>query len=272
LDYNSLPPHLLESITGELSGEEITGIVLAGSYARGEANQFSDVDIAPFLREGAPPRRKQLFYRDGYLVSISYKTVAGVRADLDLPNRAIWVVNGYRGARVLLDRDGSIQGLLREIEAFDWEPLQQAANEYAGASLAGSAEAVHKLLGDLAASDHRAVALMTTNLLGNLTDLIAVQRGVLVKSDRTYYRQVQESIGLDSAWTRYHNIAAGVTPSPDDGQDTPAGLQGLAVLALYEETLALLENVIAPGHRETASQALRIAGEARAGRLEANTE
>lgn len=258
MDYKSLPPHLIESITGDLADEEIAGIVLAGSYARGEATPYSDIDIAPFLREDARPRRKQLFYRDGYLVSVSYKTVAGVRADLALPNRAIWVVNGYRGARVLLDRDGSILALLRDIEAFTWEPLQEAANLYAGASLAGSAEAVRKLLGDLLNGNDLALAFMTTNLLWNLTDLVAVQRGVMVKSDRTYYRQVQESVGLESAWTRYHNIAAGVTPLPTDAPGTTARSRAIAVLELYKETLTLAEGFIAPGHIETARQAVRI--------------
>jgi hypothetical protein len=257
LDSNSLPPHLIESITGELTGEEIAGIVLGGSYARGDATRFSDLDFAPFLREGAPPRKKQLFYRDGYLVSISYKTVAGVRADMTLPNRAIWVVNGFRGAKVLLDRDGSIQGLLRDIEAFAWEPLQQAANDYAGASLVGSAEAVHKLLGDLSAGDDLALAFATANLLSTLTDLVAVQRGILVKSDRTYYRQVQESVGPDSAWTRYHNIAAGVTPLPPGTPRTPATSRAIAVLALYKETVELVGPFIAPTHRETATQTVR---------------
>jgi hypothetical protein len=262
LDYNALPPHLIESITGELSDEEIAGIVLGGSYARGEATPFSDIDFAPFLREGAAPRKKQLFYRGGYLVSISYKTVAGVVSDMKLPNRAIWVVNGFKGARVLLDRDGSITGLLRKIEAFAWEPLQRAANDYAGASLAGSAEAVHKLLGELYVGDDLALSLATANLLTNLTDLVAVQRGVLVKSDRTYYRQVQESVGTESAWTQYHNVVTGVTQGPLDAQSTPPRLRALAVLALYKQTVALVEPFVAPSHRETALQAIRALREA----------
>jgi hypothetical protein len=261
LDYHSLPPPLIESITAELSDEETAGIVLGGSYARGDANRFSDVDFAPFLREGAQPRKKQLFYRDGYLVSISYKTVAGVTSDMKLPNRAIWVVNGFKGARVLLDRDGSLAGLLREIEAFAWGPLQQAANDYAGASLAGSAEAVHKLLGDLSIDDDLALSLSTANLLSNLTDLVAVQRGVMVKSDRTYYRQVQESAGPESAWTRYHNIAAGITQGQGHPQSIPARSRALAVLALYKETATLVERDISAGHRETAVYAVRILSE-----------
>lgn len=261
MDFHSIPPHLIESITGELADEEIAGIVLGGSYARGDATRFSDLDFAPFLREGVSPRKKQLFYRDGYLVSISYKTVAGVRADMKLPNRAIWVVNGFKGAKVLLDRDGSIQGLLSDIEAFTWEPLQQVANEYAGASLVGSAEAVHKLLGDLSAGDDLALSLATANLLSTLTDLVAVQRGVLVKSDRTYYRQVQESVGPASAWTRHHNIAAGVTPLPPGTQRSPATSRAMAVLALYKETVALVGPFIAPTHRETALQVIRLLSE-----------
>jgi hypothetical protein len=258
VNYSSLPPHLIEGIVRELDDPEIVGIVVGGSYARGDATRFSDIDIAPFLREGAPHRKKQLFYRDGYLVSISCKTVAGVRADMTLPSRAIAVVNGFRGAKVLLDRDGSIEGLLRDIEAFTWEPLQQAANEFAGASLAGSAEAVHKVLAHLSSGDDLALSYATTNLLNNLTEIVAVQRGVMVKSDRTYYRQVQEAVGLESVWTRYHNVATGVASLSAEVQNTSVRSRGLAVLALYRETLSLVESFIALSHRETATQVANI--------------
>lgn len=261
MDFSSLPLHLIESIVRELDDQEIVGIVLGGSYARGDATRFSDVDIAPFLQESAPPRRKQLFYRDGHLVSISYKTVAGVRADITLPSRAIGVVNGFRGAKVLLDRDGSIEELLRDVEAFTWEPLQQAANVFAGASLAGSVETVHKVLAQLSSGDELALSYATTSLLNNLTEIMAVQRGVMVKSDRTYYRQVQESVGPQSAWTRYHAIAVGVTPSSPGSQVTPATSRAIAALALYKETVRLVERFIAHHNRETAAQAVRMIDE-----------
>lgn len=243
---------LLNALLAELDDDDTTGIVLGGSYARGQATQYSDIDLAPFLNDGAPPRKKRVLYRDGFLVSVSYKTVSAVRRDLTLPNRAIWVVNGFKGAWVLLDKDGSVGALMREIEAFAWEPLQEAANEFAGQSLVYLAEGVHKVLGDLARGDELALANSASTLLTWLTELMAVQRGVLIKSDRTYYRQVQEAVGFESDWSRYHRIALGVEPGQQVG--SPIAARSLAALSLYKETFALVEGVIGASHLDDARQ------------------
>src|SRR5260370_1138114 len=80
-----------------------------------------------------------------------------------------------------------------------------------------------------------AVAYATAELLSGLTEAVAVQRGVLVKSDSTYYRQVQESAGQGSAWTRYHRLAAGIASAPSEY--APATARGIAALLLYVETV-----------------------------------
>lgn len=247
---------LLNTLVTELDDDEITGIVLGGSYARGEATQYSDIDLAPFLTNEAAPRKKHVFYRDGYLVSVSYKAVSAVLRDLTLPSRAIWVVNGFKGAWVLLDKEGSVGELMQEIEAFAWEPLQEAANEFAGQSLVYLAEGVHKVLGDLARGDELALTNSASSLLTWLTELMAVQRGVLIKSDRTYYRQVQEAVGLDSAWSRYHRISTGVEPSQHEG--SPVAARGIAAVSLYRETFTLVRGVIARNYLETAHQTVQL--------------
>jgi hypothetical protein len=74
------------------------------------------------------PPPKKFSYRERRLVSIGFKAIAGVRSELARPERAIFIVSGYR--RVLLDKDGSVSKLMREIETFKWEPLQRAADNY----------------------------------------------------------------------------------------------------------------------------------------------
>jgi hypothetical protein len=52
------------------------------------------------------PPPKKFTSREGRLVSIGFKAIAGVRSELARPERAIFIVTGFR--RVLLDKDGAV--------------------------------------------------------------------------------------------------------------------------------------------------------------------
>jgi hypothetical protein len=90
---------------------------------------------------------------------------------------------------------------------------------------------------------------------------VAIQRGVLVKSDSTYYRQIEESIGLDSTWTRYHRIGAGVDAGSTDVP--PVVARGIATLHLYQETARLLWSILEPPQREVIGQTVKVIEKAR---------
>src|SRR6266700_7127894 len=240
-----LSEEFLNALVIELNNDNIVGIILGGSYARNEATPFSDVDIACFVPDSLKPTPKRFIYRDGRLLSIGTKTVADIRSELARPERAIFIVSGFR--RVLLDRDGSVGRLIREIETFDWEPLKRAADSYANFGMMIYAEHVHKILSEIFKRDDLALSCATSKLLSCLIEAVAVQCGVLVKNDSTYYRQVQETMGLDSAWTRYHRLASGVD---------------VVALNLYRETVALLRPTMHSDHLEVAEQAIRVIDEA----------
>ena len=244
----------LNALVVELDNDEIVGIIFGGSYARNEATPFSDVDIACFVPDSMKPPPKRFNYRDGRLLSIGYRTVADTRLELARPERAIFIVTGFR--RVLLDKDGSVRRLMREIETFKFGPLQEGANRYASFAMMLAAEQVHKILSEIFKRDDLALSYAISKLFSWLTEAVAVQRGVLVKNDSAYYRQVQEAAGLESAWTRYHRLAAGVDAAP--GDDRPVKTRGIAVLCLYRETLVLLRTAMQIDHLQVAEQAVQI--------------
>jgi Nucleotidyltransferase domain len=250
-----LSGEFLNTLVAELDNDDIVGIIFGGSYARNEATPFSDVDLACFVSDSVKPLPKRFIYRDGRLVSIGSRTVAGTHSELARPERAIFIVSGFR--RVLLDKDGSVSRLMREIETFKWEPLQRAADNYTSFGMMIYAEQVHKILSEIFKRDDLALSYATSKLLFSLTEAVAIQRGVLVKNDSTYYRQVQETVGLDSAWTRYHRLAIGVDLVPIEKR-------GIATLKLYQETVALLRTTMLPDHLEVTEQAVRVFDEATA--------
>jgi hypothetical protein len=258
---------LLAELVAELDAREVLGIFLGGSYARGAPTLYSDVDLAPVLPDDAtlPPKRYE--YRAGRLISISPKALAGWRTQMTQPERAIYAVPSVRECRILLDKDGSLARLQQEAFAFRWEPLQPAADAFADDVLQHMPEYVHKILGGIATRDESMMAYAVGNLARFVTGAVATQRGVLVVSQNTLYRQLWEELGLESAWTRAHAAAVGSAPVEHTPVLAPSTLieRAFAALRLYIETIRLLRPILLPGTRQVADECIRIIQQAHPG-------
>src|SRR5258708_6794888 len=209
---------LLAALVTELDAREVVGFYLGGSYARGAPTLYSDVDLAPVLPDDAALPPKYYEYRAGRLISISPKALVGWRTQMTQPERAIYAVPSVRELRILLDKDGSLARLQQEAFAFRWEPLQPAADAFADNVLQQMPEYVHKLLGGIATRDESMMAFAVGELAHFVTGAVATQRGMLVVSQNTLYRQLWEERGLGRALTRAHAVAGGSAP----GGATPA--------------------------------------------------
>lgn len=250
----SLSDEFLNTLITEMDNDDIVGISLGGSHARGEATTYSDVDLACFVPDSSKQRPKRFLYRDGHLVSIGTKSIAGVRDDLLHPERVIWLASSFatpRTRRILLDKDGFVHQLMQDIENFNWEPLQAKADGYASFGLMLSIERAQKILSLLAQADTLGLAYAIAKLFSNLTEIVAVQRGVMIKTDSTYYQQVEQAVGLDSAWTLFHR-------SITIGGSEPLAIeaQAIACLHLYRETVHLLRPILRPAHRAVIEESL----------------
>lgn len=249
----SLDAQLIASLLQEIDGPDVAGIVLGGSYARGEATPYSDLDFGLLMKGDATPHLKRYFYHDNLLVSVSPKTVAGVRADIARPERAIYIIEGLRNCIILLDKDGSVGKLVQELQAFRWEPLQTLADAYASFGMMLLAELAHKVLSEVLRGEHTAIAHSINKLEHWLTEEVAVQRGVLIKTEGTYHLQVQQAAG--PTWTHYHRLATGVDPALA-GCD-PLLARASAALHLYLATLDLLRPSMQPEHLQVAEKAVQ---------------
>jgi hypothetical protein len=254
----ALSEEFLQGLVAELDNDDIVGITLGGSYARGEATPYSDIDLACFYTDDATLPFKRFMYRSSLLVSISPKTVAGFRSDLARPEKAIFAAASPH--LVLLDKDGSVKQLIREIAAFRWGPLQPTANEYASLEMTLATEQIHKILSEILRRDDMAIAYATAKLLSWLTTIVAVQRGVAVRSDSVYYLQVQVSVGGASVWARYHRIVAGIDELP--ASVSSIKVRAVAALHLFQETATLLRPIMQPDHLAVVEHALHVFQEA----------
>ena len=250
----SLAEEFLHALVQELDHEDIVGITLGGSYARGTATLYSDVDLACFWREGLRPPPKRFLYRGGKLISVKMTSVTEIREMLKRPQSAMLFASGTQ--RLLMDKDGSVARLLAEIEAFRWEDLQLAVNAHVSLWMMLKAEDVQKVLREFQQENAPGLALVITKLVAELTLLTALCHRTLITSDSTYYQQVQEAAGRDSAWTRYHRIGTGLEAGPTG--IAPLRARGIAVLHLYRETLVFARPAMQTEHRAIAEQVLRI--------------
>lgn len=252
-----LSEEFLRELVQELDHEDLVGIMLGGSYARGEATRYSDLDFACFWREGLRPPPKRFFYRQGKLISVKQTSVAEFRAMLTRPGSAMHV----KGKRLLLlDKDGSMAQLFHEIDMFRLETLQPEANAQNSLWLMLMAEEVHKILKAFQQENEPALAYATAKLVTELTLIAMHSRGVQVIGDSSYYQQIEVAVGADSAWTHYHRVVAGLEEGP--AQIKPLRARGLAVLNLYRETLALIRSTMKNEQLAVVEQALAIVAEA----------
>ena len=236
----SLADAFLAELVQELDHADIVGMTLGGSYARGAATPYSDIDLICFWREGVNPPPKRFLYRREKLVSVKMASVAEIRGMLARPQAAVLFASGQH--RILLDKDGSISRLLQEIAAFRWETLQAAASESISIWMMLTAENVHKILSDFWRGNEPGIAYATSKLVADLTLLVAMRYGLLITSDSTYYQQVEEAAGSDSAWTYYHRLALGLKPGMEG--IPPVRARGIAALHFYRETFALLRPIM----------------------------
>lgn len=249
----------IQSVLERIDSPDVIGVGIVGSYARGQENKYSDVDIDIFVSQlpENPYERFTLRCWDNKLISLKFTLLDDERAALTSPRRAIWAVPGLRGMKILLDKDGSMADLQKAAQDFDWSSLQSTANEVASEHVMGCAEEAHKILNGLARGHESTVLYATWGLVSAMLEAVAVQRGIMIISENRYFDLIQDSVGRDSAWTRAFRTAWGLDAGASQFQS-----RGAAALTLYCLTADMFDELIPEKHREVVKKTLQSIKEA----------
>ena len=255
----SLSDPFIPSLLEKIDSPDVIGVGIVGSYARGQESKYSDVDVDIYVSKlpENPYDCYTLRYWDNRLVSLKYTVLDDERSGLMDPRRAIWVVPGVSGMKILLDKDGSLTALQKAAREFDWSPLQSAADEYAAEQIMGNAEEVHKILNGLVRGHESTVLYATWGLVKNMLEAVVVQRGIMIVSENRYFDLIQDSVGRDSKWTGAFRAAWGLDAASSQYQS-----RGAAALKLYRLSAEMFDALIPEKHRNAVNRTLQIIKEA----------
>ena len=252
---NGLQDPLLLSLIARLTQPGVLGFALVGSYARGENQSHSDVDLDIFVEE-LPPEAYTLQFHNGKLISLKYILLRDEYDSLTKPEKAVWAVPGLRQMRILQDETGQIAKLQRTARDFQWDPLQNVANEYAVGKLMGCAEEAHKIMGGLIQNHESKVLYAAWGMFKELSFAVLVQAGLMIDSENRLFDIIQNYLGHDHAWTRAFRLSFGMDV---EGMEMPAfQTRGRAALDLFVQTAFLFKDIIRDAHREVIENTLQL--------------
>lgn len=255
-----LAPHLTEWTT-----EATVAFALLGSYARGVAGHFSDLDVVQFVNDDrlADNSRSFLIERiagsdspnsaasgqnSTCLVVRSTATPGQVESWFTEPGQAVNFVAGLREGRPLWDPHGAFAAIQERARRFVWTAaLQEKASWLAGQEMVGWIEEVHKGLEGLRRNDAGRLLNARFGLSWGLAGVVRLQKGVLSASDNSFFEDVVAAVGTESDWARLLHGAFGV---PDGESGSCSSLHEMVRygLLLYCETFELLNESVSGEH------------------------
>jgi Nucleotidyltransferase domain len=250
----------VEQLVQRFDAPGVRAIVLMGSYARGEAGPYSDIDVVRFTGEQEVTGASSYLF-DGRLVVVSNVAPGQVERWFSEPEVVTDTVMGIRRARALLDRDGYFAAIRQRAEAFEWDQaMQERANRRASAALVGWIEEAHKGLAGLQRNDVGRLLQARYGLSWGLSRVMKVQRGVLISGDNAFYDEVARAMAHQPAWMRLNRAAFGI--EGEDGRAPSLSEQVQAGLRLYILTAELLAPVLQAEDRPLITHTIELIREA----------
>lgn len=241
-------PEVLEEVLRELrAAPGVRAVFLTGSHARGEADEFSDVDVSVLVSSDEFVRN-DVAYRRGVLVSVERSTAPHRERAFSEPETTLWNLLSLRSGVPLHDPDGVFADLQRRARAFTWAEVEEQAHARAAALVAGVAEELHKVRGGLLAGDEGRVAYALLGLTFALGNAALLGTGTLIPSENRYLTLARDAWD-DLAWQSTYGRMVGLTGGN-------MGARGRAALTAYQRAFTLTRWQDGPD-RELAREAAR---------------
>jgi hypothetical protein len=216
-------------------------VVLEGSYARGDARKFSDIDMWVL----GDRRSQRTLVRNGFVIHVERTTEAQERARFRDPRRAGSCVVGWREALLVRDPHGLAAQLQRAARRWSYGPIATRCDRWVAAQVADLAEEGVKLVRALGAGETATAAVQRNLIVDRLAVVVAVHRRMLWGSENALWERVARRVGGRWAAAQRRALALG-------GESIASS--GAAALDLYLRTAAMVDRTFDPTQRATVDQ------------------
>jgi hypothetical protein len=253
----TLSQDFLETIVKRFKTPSVKAIALRGSYAKGNADDYSDIDIVRFTEDAAEVKSDGSYLLGDKLVTLSTALPNEVEKWFTEPGSATRAIASLCQTKTLYDTHSFFADVQARANAFVWTSEMQAkANQEVSKQMVGLVEEVQKGLGGLQNNNVGKLLQARFGLSWQLAGVMEIQRGVLIESDNSVVAQIIEAVGLESAWSYWCKRAFGI-----EG----AGLceEVTAGLNLYVETYQLVRDVLRSADEPLVTHAIRLIEQAR---------
>jgi predicted nucleotidyltransferase len=151
----TISQEFLDTLVNQFKTSSVKALALKGSYARGTADEYSDVDILRLANE-MDTRADGSYLLENKLVTISTVLPHDIERWFSEPGLATRVIAGLRQAKALGDPENFFAEVQARANAFTWTPEMQAkANEEVSKQMVRLVEEVQKGLGGLQNNNER---------------------------------------------------------------------------------------------------------------------
>jgi predicted nucleotidyltransferase len=202
---------LVQAIDIREYGEATVGMLLTGSFARGNPTPQSDVDLIVSSADIQTGSQRVLRHR-GTLVTIkiqSRETLAAVLVD---PRSACRYLTGLSHSVPLIDQGGFLRDLLNKARNFEWTAeMIFSAHRAAASELIGWLEEVHKGVAGLESGDSGRMLQAVHGCSWGMLRVAQLHLGVLEGSDNTVVDDVTTVVGWGTRWSTLLRTAIGLT-------------------------------------------------------------
>jgi len=252
-DSETLSPAMKRELVSRFGGPGVPLAVL-GSFARGDAGPFSDIDVVRFSDDMALRSTDGTFFVRGRLAVVATVSQEDVASWFDRPELIVNYIGGLRYAHALADEDGVIAGLRERAVAFRWtSELSRRADAWVGEQMVGWVEEVFKGLEGLRRDDVGRLLSARFGLSWGLSRVMVVHRRLLLEGDNAMHAALTAALGESSTWVALRDRVFGVADSQD--ARTLRG-QVRAGVELYRETAAVVADGLSVGERGLVEAAL----------------
>jgi predicted nucleotidyltransferase len=195
------------AIAREFAVRGASAVILSGSWARGDARRFSDVDLWVIGRR----KRSTFLVRRGLMVSIKETTIAQELQDLQNPRYAGQVVYAWRDAIPLYDPRSIAARLKDRVARFRWSTIRRRVDRWVAQQLVGWAEEAVKLTRLMAEGRHES-ADVQRNLLADTMAGVVAARERLIYNENNLWEMAGSRMGPE--WRRAQRRALGTDRVP----------------------------------------------------------